>query len=134
MDYASITITDDEGTPNIKSIGFDNENCCYFAVGYIGNTDKGCIYKSYNITSWGKVYAPSVRCNKIVINNDYIIIGNNNTVLKITDEKLQNVINNISSDSDINFNLKKGENVLKMTQSSGEAFVLVTYRQKYIGV
>lgn len=46
----------------------------------------------------------------------------------------ENQIQNISSDSDMNFNLKVGDNQLRLNKSSGSFRARVTYRQKYLGV
>ena len=45
-----------------------------------------------------------------------------------------NVIQNITSDSDMNFGLKEGDNLLMLLGENGVFSALLKYRQKYIGV
>lgn len=46
----------------------------------------------------------------------------------------ENQIQNISADSDMNFNLEVGDNQLRLNQTSGSFRARVSYRQKYLGV
>lgn len=49
-------------------------------------------------------------------------------------ELKQNQIQNLSNDSDMDFNLQKGGNQITLYRKSGDATITLSYRQKYIGV
>ena len=66
--------------------------------------------------------------------NDTEYFGNSSNIIKeIIDDKT-NVINSISNESDMNFNLSIGQNVLLSRAESGKILTKLKYRQKYIGV
>ena len=67
------------------------------------------------------------------INDIIYFVGYNGLgVISLFDSK--NVINKISEDSDMNFNLNIGDNRLLVVRSSGEFGCNIIFRQKYIGV
>ena len=68
----------------------------------------------------------SARQNKVVLVGDQIVV--------VTNPTTKNIIQTLSSDSDMNFNLKQGINDIKISKASGIFAGAITYRQKYIGV
>jgi hypothetical protein len=71
----------------------------------------------------------------IIINGKYLAYG---STLYLSELKLvNNLINNLSEDSDITLILKSGKNNLTFTSNSSNgqsSFAKIFYRQKYIGV
>jgi hypothetical protein len=59
-------------------------------------------------------------------------IGTNSTIIKFVGE--ENIINSLSEDSTMNFELKKGENKFRWSSSAGDGIGIISYRQKYLGV
>ena len=66
--------------------------------------------------------------------NLYVIAGEYGNILNTYYEPAENMIQNISMDSDLNMNLGVGENKFRMNREEGNMIVKITYRQKYIGV
>ena len=89
---------------------------------------------SSNLTEWKDIESSSVRTYSAISGNDdrSVICGQ---CVKVDEHiKGENVIANLSADSDINFRLLLGKNVIRLTESSGNFKAIVTYRQKYVGV
>lgn len=71
----------------------------------------------------------------IIYETLFILIGENGVMVSV--DKIQeyiNLIDTLSSDSDMNFKLKIGDNEILFGCDSGDAVATLTYRQKYIGV
>ena len=66
--------------------------------------------------------------------NQFIIVGDYLTILETNYLLKANLIQNISADSDMNFNLTRGENTIRLTRDTGNFSCRITYRQKYLGV
>ena len=66
--------------------------------------------------------------------NRFMIVGEEGIILNSDFVEKDNVINRLSSDSDMNFNLQKGSNILSIYYDSGTARAILRYRQKYVGV
>ena len=103
-----------------------------FVVANYGN-----ILKSSDLYNWS-----SIR-NTVIKNlygasfsniKDLIFCGEDNSIIDITGEKEENVIQNISLTSDFGFRLNQGENKLTLLENSGVLSAQIKYRQKYIGV
>jgi hypothetical protein len=60
--------------------------------------------------------------------------GYNSNLFESYATDFENVINTISSNSDMNIKLGKGENVVRYSASYGGGNCIIKYRQKYIGV
>ena len=67
-------------------------------------------------------------------NDEIIIYSSNGKLIKINMKKQNNIINKITSDSNLDFEFISGNNNLIITSSLGKLVGLVTYRQKYLGV
>lgn len=66
--------------------------------------------------------------------NQYVAAGSKGTIMKSYTTSSENLIHMLSPNSDINFSLDVGENVLRVSCESGSPRVSLEYRQKYIGV
>lgn len=65
---------------------------------------------------------------------EFLIVGLQSAVMRSVFELAENEIQNISSDSDMNLNIKKGKNQFRLMRDEGEVTGRIIYRQKYIGV
>ena len=72
------------------------------------------------------IYSPY--SSRFITGNTFLISASDTT------GETENLINQLSQDSDIGFNLDVGNNKIVYTQVAGKANVTITYRQKYIGV
>lgn len=102
------------------------ENMYYFA------TANGLL-KTFDLINFKNVNSESYQSvltsmNKLFLSKSY------NVVFMLTFEKKINIINKLSSDSDLGICLQKGENQIMLSVDSGDVTALITYRQKYIGV
>lgn len=66
--------------------------------------------------------------------NQYVAAGSKGTIMESYTTSSENLIHMLSPNSDINFSLDVGENVLRVSCESGSPRVSLEYRQKYIGV
>lgn len=64
----------------------------------------------------------------------YLAVGNKGTVMTSYTDNEENLISKISPNSDINFSLVVGQNLLRVSCESGDPRVTIEYKQKYIGV
>jgi photosystem II stability/assembly factor-like uncharacterized protein len=64
----------------------------------------------------------------------FVATGGQQTISYTTEINLENVIQNMTMDSDIGMNLAIGENVIRINKTSGTFTAQIKYRQKYIGV
>lgn len=118
---------------NLSKVVYIKELGMFFSAG-----EDGVVAYSFNGVDW-KYMQLNIDSNLIGIvynpDEDAIIVsGNNSVILKFNFMFDENVIQNISNDSDMNFNLDVGENQLRLNKESGAFICRVLYRQKYIGV
>jgi hypothetical protein len=66
--------------------------------------------------------------------NLFVIVGYGGTVLYTTFSDEENLIQNITANSDMNLNLQIGQNQFQALRSSGNLRCRITFRQKYLGV
>ena len=102
---------------------------CLIAVGY------GAILTSVDGQYWNKQtdLFSSTSFKDIAYDGvNFLICGIQ--IIQSYDVGLENKISSVSNDSDINFNLKIGKNVLELNYDEGLATLDLKYRQKYIGV
>ena len=66
--------------------------------------------------------------------NKFIVLGDNNNMLSSNMTEAENVIDKLNSDSNLDFKLDIGNNMLRYVSDNGIGNVQVTYSQKYIGV
>ena len=117
-------------TINAQQIIYSEIHRAYFVVGY-------GIVKSQNLLNWQDVSSDKItRVTSIAVSNKNTdILTRAETIAEYSvDEKGENLIDKLSSDSDMNFKLLKGSNIIRIAKSSGDFLVILSYRQKYIGV
>ena len=66
--------------------------------------------------------------------NKFVVVGDASGIYTSYYATADNLIQNITSDSDINFNFETGLNQIRVITDSGEVTTVVKFRQKYIGV
>jgi hypothetical protein len=100
-------------------------------VGAGGVYSKIYSYMSYDGINWQRIPSSTI--------SDYVyvkflgdFIGTNSTVIKFVGE--ENIINALSEDSTMNFELENGENKFRWSSSAGDGIGTISYRQKYLGV
>lgn len=64
----------------------------------------------------------------------FLVVGQSGLVLLVTYTKVENMIQDITSNSDMELNLLLGDNKFRLTKKAGEFTCRIKYRQKYIGV
>lgn len=65
--------------------------------------------------------------------NSFFVLQSSRNIVSMSQNN-QNIIDSVSEDSDMNLNLSIGKNLLKITRDSGYANMVLTYKQKYLGV
>ena len=90
--------------------------------------DKATVYKTgINEPLFGITYSKKYDC--------YVVVGEDGTIIASKDIKIENMIQHLSPDSDMTFNLQIGENKLRLQRlGNGYLQCRIKYRQKYIGV
>ena len=117
-------------TINAQQIIYSEIHRAYFVVGY-------GIVKSQDLLNWQDVSSDKITevTSIAVSNKNTDILARAGTIAEYSvDEKGENLIDKLSSDSDMNFKLLKGSNIIRIAKSSGDFLVILSYRQKYIGV
>jgi hypothetical protein len=121
---------------NTITIPFRMDSLYYFEglIYCIGNG--GLVYKSYDLNTWTQV---SIKILNGFTNISYspekretYFSGEGLFIKKRTSDK--NIINRLSADTNMNFSLKIGENNLLTDKTNGDFHIMLSYRQKYIGV
>ena len=64
----------------------------------------------------------------------FVAVGRSGTILYSVIISDTNIIDHLTEDSDMTFNLAVGENTLQVTNVSRVFNTRLTYRQKYLGV
>jgi hypothetical protein len=64
----------------------------------------------------------------------YIAVGNKGTIMTSYTASSTNMINSLSPNSDVNFNLAIGENILRLSCENGNPYASIEFKNKYIGV
>ena len=117
-------------TINAQQIIYSEIHRAYFVVGY-------GIVRSQDLLNWQDVSSDKMTevTSIAVSNKNTDILARAGTVTEYSvNEKGENLIDKLSSDSDMNFKLLKGSNIIRIAKSSGDFLVILSYRQKYIGV
>lgn len=66
--------------------------------------------------------------------NSFLTVGSNGQICQIKTEPNENIINELSKDSDMNLALELGNNIIEISTLLGNSETKIKYRQKYIGV
>ena len=125
------TVLVDETSAGNNIFYSEELNQAYIVANY------GNVFKSSDLYNWSSIrhtvikniYGASFSNIK-----DLIFCGEDNSIIDITGEKEENVIQNISLTSDFGFRLNQGENKLTLLEDGGVLSAIIKYRQKYIGV
>lgn len=100
---------------------------------------------NYNIYMFNKTLAKSYDLIKPINNAEYcgiwvetlssfLTVGSNGQICRTQTEPNENIIQELSKDSDMSFCLEVGNNIIETSTLLGNSETTVSYRQKYIGV
>ena len=94
------------------------------------------ILQSYDGVNWEvELSTYGFRYNSVCDNGvKYFAVGRDGVMADVVKTEEENIIQYITSDSDMSLGLQSGINKIKFSTSEGNANVKLTYRQKYIGV
>ena len=98
--------------------------------GHIAISSDGINWGHHNIEPFFNLYCGVYS----KYSNEFIISGYSGSTLHSNIENKTNIINRLTQDSDMTFNLKKGENNLLIYNTKGVINSKLTYRQRYLGV
>lgn len=117
----------------LNGICYSDSYSQFLAVG-----NEGTILSSVDGSEWKGHTSGTSQNYEDVIYSDvlgkYIAVGSRGTIMNSYISDTENLINMLSPNSDINFNLKVGENILRVSCESGNPAVTVEYKNKYVGV
>lgn len=120
----SLTKINQKGADNLKIFN----NCLY------GTTVADGLMSAPDYVFWLQDSKPFGQIIDYTILNDKIYFCNGSNLVVKEGYAKENVINNISKDSDMGFNLQLGINRIILGCDEGSARATITYRQKYAGV
>ena len=100
------------------------------------------LYLSYDVQEWGEITLSvnsitALSDIKCIDDKNFILIGtvsNRQFIMYLEFVNAENIINNLSADSDMDFNLEVGINNIRILNAEGYLQARIAYRQKYIGV
>ena len=124
------------------SVKYDSQKGLFVAVG--SSSYHPIVYVSENGILWTRIEVDSNSILRDVeVTGDIIIVGEveavagaetGGIILRTYNQEGENIINNLTSNSDMTFCLEKGNNKLQFLYDAGSGKIIITYRQKYIGV
>ena len=113
---------------------------CYSGVlsQFLAVGSDGTIVSSVDGTEWRGYSSGTAQSYQDVIYSEllgkYIAVGSRGTVMSSYISATENLINILSPNSDINFNLAVGDNILRVSCESGDPRVTIKFKNKYVGV
>ena len=113
---------------------------CYSGVlsQFLAVGSDGTIVSSVDGTAWRGYSSGTAQSYQDVIYSEllgkYIAAGSRGTVMSSYISATENLINILSPNSDINFNLAVGDNILRVSCESGDPRVTIEFKNKYVGV
>lgn len=117
----------------LNSVCYSGVYSQFLAVG-----NNGTIASSVDGTAWKSHTSGTNQNYEAVMYSEllgkYIAVGSRGTVMSSYISDTENLISMLSPNSDINFNLAVGDNVLRVSCESGNPRVTVEYKNKYVGV
>ena len=126
LDFTSCVTVYDYGS--FAEIIFSKEYNAFIAV-----TENTPSYMSLNGFDWDSV--ENIKGSRIFeIDNNIAVYSGNNILIEQQQEGIENVIANLSQNSDMTLGLNIGENLFRLNATDGVFNVILKYRQKYIGV
>lgn len=118
---------------NLNAVCYSRAYSQFLAVG-----DNGTIVRSVDGQSWiTSTSGTSQNYESVIYMQEiakYIAVGNKGTIMTSYTASSTNMINCLSPNSDVNFNLSIGENILRISCENGNPFASIEYKNKYIGV
>lgn len=118
---------------NLNSVCYSDYFSQFVAVGNNGTIVTSVNGKTWNESASGtnQNYESIVFSNAL---NKFIAVGSMGVIMNSYILEEQNLINKLSPNSDINFNLAVGENVLRISCEQGSPRITIKFKNKYIGV
>lgn len=92
------------------------------------------VYTSFDVFHWTVVPAEVSTLSESVLYDDGEFLLGGIYLMQLVDSDSENIIANLSSNSDMNFGLNVGTNIVKVMANVGDPHIKIRYRQKYIGV
>ena len=122
-----------EETKNFQNVCF-SETLGLFVI--VSNSSK-YVYASTDGKNWFTIGGVRASYQGICYSESldlFVATAGAENIAYTTEMNTENVIQNITSDSDIGMKLEIGNNIIRLNKKSGTFVATVTYRQKYIGV
>ena len=107
----------------------------YYENMYVLSCSDGIIYTSVDLVNWTKRETGFIASfySAVFAKDSYFVVGDYGIIYKSFLEK-SNIISELTSDSDITFNLETQNNEIVYLNDNIEGQAVLKYRQKYIGV
>ena len=142
-DYKGVAVSSDGINWSVKkgvidtkifNIEFIDDVGLFFAL-----CEDGEFYTSSDGEHWSKIFTEqfgSLLCCCYINNNTFMLFGDSCLIIEMTTviDPQNNLIQNISVDSDMNLNLQMGQNIMQTVMVNGKVKTSISFRQKYIGV
>ena len=120
----------------LSDVIYSEELCMLIACGT--HNKKGCIAVSYDGKTWNvedlQTDSGLMSIAENTKNINFCIVGTEAKILNSIKVEGENIINDLSNDSDLSLSFESGENELLLTCEEGNINGVISYRQKYIGV
>lgn len=118
---------------NLNSVCYSEYFSQFVAVGVSGTIVTSVNGRTWNSSASGtsQNYESIVFSNTL---NKFIAVGSKGVIMNSYISEEQNLINKLSPNSDINFNLEVGENILRVSCEDGNPRITIKFKNKYIGV
>ena len=121
-----------ENRENLQSICYSSELDLFVAVGY-----KGTILTSSDGINWTSQNSGATNIlESICYSSDlikFVIVGQSGIIINSYFSETENLISELTPNSDMTFNLEVGENQI-LISAKGRLNVRISFRNKYIGV
>ena len=130
--YISLTgdTEEEQTTPSISDIIIDVENNICLGLGSAKN-----LYITFDANRWIEfAYEQKVIGAGYLIKNNRFYILTRNLIIVTDRQGRENIINNISADSNIDLKLKNNEENSLLIEATYYSSVVMSYKNKYIGV
>lgn len=116
-------------TGDLTFITYSETQGKFVAVGY-----SGTILQSTDGLNWSSHQLSGYFHDSVLVNGTLHIVGTMIIHSTVDTTKQENLINRVTTDSDVGLNLAIGENELALIKSGGNASVKLTFRNRYVGL